>query len=182
MMETRVDEPGRPSSADLRARLEYDDARLLAECEVHTFRARGPGGQKRNKTSSAVRLHHRPSGLIVKAAESRSQHENKARALRRLRTALAVHVRRPLPLEVTWPAGVQITDRNLRVARRNPAAPLVIALVLDAVAAAEGNVAEAARCLGLSTSSLTRFLSEHHAAWAEANRIRASAGLPPLRS
>src|SRR4051794_9783026 len=69
------------------------DAQLLAQCEVDTYRASGPGGQKRNKTSSAVRLRHTPSGLIVIAEESRSQHENKARALRRLRQALYLELR-----------------------------------------------------------------------------------------
>ena len=54
--------------------LALDDARLLAQCQVHTYRASGPGGQKRNKTSSAVRLHHRPTGLIAKSTESRLQH------------------------------------------------------------------------------------------------------------
>ena len=69
------------------------DAQLLAQCEVDTYRASGPGGQKRNKTSSAVRLRHPPSGLLVIAEESRSQHENKARALRRMRQALFLKVR-----------------------------------------------------------------------------------------
>src|SRR5437764_10759820 len=69
------------------------DAQLLAQCEVDTYRASGPGGQKRNKTSSAVRLRHPPSGLIVIAEESRSQHENRAKALRRLRQALYLKVR-----------------------------------------------------------------------------------------
>ena len=57
------------------------DSQLLDQCEVDTYRASGPGGQKRNKTSSAVRLRHPPSGLMVIAEESRSQHENRARAL-----------------------------------------------------------------------------------------------------
>ena len=57
------------------------DAQLLDQSEVDTYRASGPGGQKRNKTSSAVRLRHLPSGLIVIAEESRSQHENRERAL-----------------------------------------------------------------------------------------------------
>src|SRR3954466_6534658 len=69
------------------------DAQLLAQCEVDTYRASGPGGQKRNKTSSAVRLRHPPSGMLVIAEESRSQHENKARALRRLRQALYLKLR-----------------------------------------------------------------------------------------
>jgi len=50
------------------------DDELLARCEVDLYRASGPGGQKRNKTSSAVRLRHLPSGLRVIAEESRSQH------------------------------------------------------------------------------------------------------------
>src|SRR5438128_10995385 len=73
------------------------DSQLLAQCEVDTYRASGPGGQKRNKTSSAVRLRHPPSGLLVIAEESRSQHENRARALRRLRKALFLKIRDELP-------------------------------------------------------------------------------------
>src|SRR5437763_2370806 len=75
------------------------DPQLLAQCAVDTYRASGPGGQKRNKTSSAVRLRHLPSGLIVIAEESRSQHENRARALRRLRQALYLKVRDEIPAE-----------------------------------------------------------------------------------
>src|SRR5436309_11339971 len=75
------------------------DAQLLAQCEVDTYRASGPGGQKRNKTSSAVRLRHLPSGLLVIAEESRSQHENRARALRRLRKALYLKLREPVPID-----------------------------------------------------------------------------------
>src|SRR5438128_8971241 len=75
------------------------ESQLLGQCEVDTYRASGPGGQKRNKTSSAVRLRHPPSGLLVIAEESRSQHENRARALRRLRQALYLKVREPLAAE-----------------------------------------------------------------------------------
>src|SRR3954465_7973937 len=75
------------------------DDQLLAQCEVDTYRASGPGGQKRNKTSSAVRVRHPPSGLIVIAEESRSQHENRAKALRRLRQALYLKLRDELTAE-----------------------------------------------------------------------------------
>src|ERR1700674_5104258 len=78
------------------------DSQLLAQCEVDAYRASGPGGQKRNKTSSAVRLRHPPTGLIVIAEESRSQHENRARALRRMRQALYLKIRDDLaPEELT---------------------------------------------------------------------------------
>src|SRR4051794_27345124 len=73
-----------------------NDRQLLAQCEVDTYRASGPGGQKRNKTSSAVRIRHPPSGLIVIAEESRSQHENRAKALQRLRQAFFLKLRTPL--------------------------------------------------------------------------------------
>src|SRR5438067_6314972 len=75
------------------------DEQLLAQCDVDTYRASGPGGQKRNKTSSAVRLRHAPTGLLVIAEESRSQHENKAKALKRLRRELFLRLRDELPAE-----------------------------------------------------------------------------------
>src|SRR6266480_3575147 len=79
---------------------------LLAQCEVDTYRASGPGGQKRNKTSSAVRLRHPPSGLLVIAEESRSQHENKAKALKRLRQALYLKLREAASLEPAQDASI----------------------------------------------------------------------------
>ncbi len=61
------------------------DEDLLRECEVETMRASGPGGQHVNKTESAVRLKHLPSGVVVTSREERSQHRNKAICLRKLR-------------------------------------------------------------------------------------------------
>ena len=55
-----------------------------ADLEEHFARAQGPGGQKVNKTSSAVMLRHVPSGLWVKAQTSRSQAQNRTLARRRL--------------------------------------------------------------------------------------------------
>jgi len=66
-----------------------DDDALLAECDVTTFRAGGPGGQYQNTTDSAVRLHHRPSGIVVVCRQERSQHRNKAICLARLRDKVA---------------------------------------------------------------------------------------------
>ena len=144
-------------------------------------RAAGPGGQKRDTASSAVRLHHGPGGLIVTATESRSQHENRARALRRLRETIAVETRLPLPRELRWPDNVSIVRGRLAVSRKNRASPHVIALLLDVLAACGGRLPETAETLGITSSSLTRFLAEHAHAWAQANRIRAQARLGPLR-
>src|SRR5881392_346256 len=87
-----------------------DDSQLLAQCQVDTYRASGPGGQKRNKTSSAVRVRHPPSGLIVIAEESRSQHENRLRALRRLRQALYLKIRDDLAADLLTPEALQQRD------------------------------------------------------------------------
>ena len=84
--------------------LELEDEALLRQCEVDCYRSHGPGGQKRNKTSSAVRLRHAPTSLIVIATEDRSQHVNKRRAIRRMRREIAFAVRAPLDLNTYRPS------------------------------------------------------------------------------
>jgi peptide chain release factor 2 len=69
--------------------LPESDEDLLRECEVETFRSGGPGGQHVNKTESAVRLRHVPSGVVVSSQQERSQHRNKAICLERLRKKVA---------------------------------------------------------------------------------------------
>jgi len=170
------------NTVELRARLAYSDERLLAECEIDTYRASGPGGQHRNKVSSAIRLRLRGSDIIVTGTGSRSQHENKAKALTRLREALALSARVPLARPIPWPENVHIEQQRLRVSERNPARHAVVALVLDALAESAAEPKLAAAALDLTPSSLTRFLLEHPKAWVELNRMRADRGLPPLKA
>ena len=72
--------PGETSAAELDAR----DVRFEA------LHAGGPGGQHQNKTESAIRAVHLPTGLAAVARDGRSQHRNKALALRRLAAQLAL--------------------------------------------------------------------------------------------
>lgn len=166
----------------LRRRLDFDDAALLGECTVQHYKASGPGGQHRNKVTSAIRLQHRPSGLVVNGTESRSQHENRARAVKRLREALALAVRVPLPDEIRWPEKIQITKGRLRVNESNPAVHHAIALVLDAMKQFDGDLKTAAAALSLTSSGMAKFLFEHPKAWREAQRLRSESGRPPIRS
>jgi protein subunit release factor B len=70
---------------------------LVAEVEISTFRGSGPGGQHRNKTESAVRLRHLPTGVTVVAAEHRSQWRNREAAWERLIERLERRRRKPKP-------------------------------------------------------------------------------------
>jgi peptide chain release factor len=60
-----------------------------ADVRIETFRAGGPGGQHQNKTDSAVRATHVPTGLATVSRQERSQHRNKAVALARLASLIA---------------------------------------------------------------------------------------------
>jgi len=145
--------------------LRLTDAQLLAECDVHTYRASGPGGQKRNKVESAIRLRHRPTGVAAIAEDSRSQLENRPLAVRRLREAIAVRVRSPVDLS-SFRAPPELvaavtSGGRLRVSPRHPDYPLIAATVLDVLEACAGRASQAAQVLGLTTHHLIQFLEEH---------------------
>lgn len=166
------------------------DDQLLAQCEVDTYRASGPGGQKRNKTSSAVRLRHPASGMLVIAEESRSQHENKARALRRLRQALFLKLREPIAEEERTPeklaarpdfGSVRDKEGRLHLSVKDARFWPAVGVVLDVLLAVEARLSEAARILGTSTANLGDFLKSDDKVWEQANQLRLQFGHRPLR-
>jgi hypothetical protein len=166
------------------------DEQLLEQCAVDTYRASGPGGQKRNKTSSAVRIRHLPTGLIVIAEESRSQHENRARALRRLRQGLFLQVRDELPADRLSPEVIaqledfreaRQNDGRLHLGRKDPRYWPAVGVALDVLHAVEARVSDAARLLGTTTGNLIDFLKSDPKVWQQANGLRTRFGQKPLR-
>jgi hypothetical protein len=161
------------------------DAALLAQCDVHTYRASGPGGQKRNKTDSAVRLRHRPTGLSAIGVESRSQHENKARALRRLRKAIALSQRSPIDTKDYEPSRILEScisgAGRLCVGQRDSRYMHALSEILDVLAAHRLRLSTTARRLGLTTANLAAFLTRDAQLREQVNRMRVADGLKPLR-
>jgi|SRR5882724_7187371 len=78
-----------------------DPRDLARDCELSFFRASGPGGQHRNKTETAVRVVHRPTGTVAVATEERSQTRNRERAFERLREKLIRKLKPRTPRRAT---------------------------------------------------------------------------------
>lgn len=92
-----------------------DLEQLEMEVEVTVYQASGPGGQHRNRSYSAVRLKHLPTGIVVTAADSRSQLRNRKIAFARLTLRLAEHFREDPPRKpTTKPRTVRHRERQDR--------------------------------------------------------------------
>lgn len=81
-------------------------AALKNEVEITAFKSSGPGGQHKNKTESAIRIKHLPTGIMVVAAESRSQIKNREVAWQRLIEKLAKRRQKRKPRLQTQPSRV----------------------------------------------------------------------------
>jgi peptide chain release factor 1 len=104
-----------PEVEDVDIKINDDDLK------IDTMRAQGAGGQHVNKTESAIRITHLPSGIIVFVQEERSQHKNKAKALAYLRTKLYDQQRSKLDAERAAERRGQIGsgDRSERIRTYN---------------------------------------------------------------
>jgi len=161
-------------AADARDRLlALGDEELVRRCRVERCRGTGPGGQKRNKTESAVTVTHEPSGYHGSADDTRSQHTNRVHAVRHLRQAMALGWR--LPPGAVWP-GPDVP------ALKSDGYPLWMARLLDVLTANGWRLAESAAFCGLSTGQLVKTLARDPALWTAVNRGRQAACLPVLRN
>lgn len=96
------------------AHQKYDiDLKILRQqVVVETYRSSGPGGQRKNKVETAVRLKHLPSGITVISTEHRSQAENRKLALERLRERL-IKLNRPKKRRIPTSVSLKAIEKRI---------------------------------------------------------------------
>ena len=92
-----------------------------AELRIDTYRASGAGGQHVNKTESAIRITHVPSGIVVECQDERSQHKNRARAMASMKARLLAAEQEKRDSEVALNRKLQVGtgDRSERIRTYN---------------------------------------------------------------
>ena len=161
------------TAAERNAMLAAGDDVLLRDCEFIMQKGTGNGGQKINKTSSAVRLRHRPTGIAVSANEERSQSRNRHIALRKLRYEIALRVHADIIDDAFSVLPAPSPSNHARLI-------LWTAALFDRLAAARYDLAETASLCGVSSSQLERAMRKYPQVWRtfSESRQKESGGAP----
>ena len=147
------------TASERNAMLTAEDAVLLRDCDFIMQKGTGNGGQKINKTSSAVRLRHRPTGIAVSANEERSQAKNRHIALRKLRYEIALRVHAD-------PSGTEFEPLPSPSPANHARLILWTAALFDRLAASGFDLALTAAALcGVSVSQLERAMRKYPQVW-----------------
>ena len=154
---------------------------LAQQCKIQRTRRGGPGGQHRNKVDSAIVVTHEATGVTAQASERRSQHENRAVALLRLRVNLAIEVRTEpgqSPSEL-WQS--RCNSGRISISTSHDDFPSMLAEALDHIFQHELQLGTAAESLGCSTSQLVKLIKQEPAAFVMLNNARKSRDLSALK-
>ena len=151
--------------------LQFEESEFLKYCLIDFYKARGPGGQKKNKTESAVRLTLKESQISATAAEDRQQSVNRTKAVKRLKLQIAFEER--LPPE-QWSGQLDMNPSNKNY-------PLFCAILIDHCVEQNWQISSVATHYGLSTGKLIKILATSDTLWQEVNRQRAKLGHKPLK-
>lgn len=174
-------------------------ALLLNQCQMSQLRRTGPGGQHRNKTSTAILWMHEPTGIRAEASESREQSINRQKAFGRLRLQLAISIRtrhdstmrqhvlsgamrenQSVELErairKTW------SERKLKISSKHEDFPSVAAVLLDDLHLAGGQPSLVGPLWNASTTTVVSVVSSNHQCLSEVNRWRRHHDRKPLHA
>lgn len=169
---TLIDHPARISAEQ-----------LLKACRIRFGRASGPGGQHRNKVETAVRLEHLPTGVEAAATETRSQQENRKKALFRLRIRLATSV----PLKIApgespselWRKRCQ--NQKIVCNPEHEEAPALLAELWGILSSEDFDLAAAAQRLDCTSSQIVKFVGQISEARERIQEERRNRSLVPLK-
>jgi hypothetical protein len=162
---------------------------LTTQCRMSQLRRSGPGGQHRNKVSTAIQWLHEPTGITAEASESRDQNRNRREALLRLRIRLAIRLRSAMvagePSQTADSRSNELRElgnaRRLKVSANNEDYSAILALVLDDLHRAGGQPSLVGPLWNASTTAVVSLVAVWPAALQEVNRWREHHGRGPLR-
>lgn len=168
---------------------------LIAQCRMSQLRRSGPGGQHRNKVSTAIQWLHEPTGITAEASESRDQNRNRRDALARLRIRMAIRLRSAMTATDAMDVGDRSLtadsrsnqlrelgqSRRLKVSAGNEDYPAILALVMDDLHRAGGQPSLVGPLWNASTTAVVSLVAVWPAALQEVNRWREHHGRGPLR-
>jgi len=158
--------------------LKLGNTEFAKGCRIVNYQASGPGGQKRNRKLSAVRLSHVKSNITVTAAEFRETHRNLIIAVSKLRLEIA------LKTEIS---GLGIDDKLLEtitfkydINEKKPDFQFSVLKTFYYFRQNSASVRETAKDLKISSHKLIKFLKKNKQVWQETQEIRKKNGHTPL--
>ncbi|HUG19458.1 MAG TPA: peptide chain release factor-like protein [Planctomycetaceae bacterium] len=163
------------------ARIAEDE--LMKSCKIRFGRASGPGGQHRNKVETAVRIEHLPSGIEAAATETRSQKDNRKKALFRLRIRLAtrISVKNAASLSPSDLWRKRCQNQKLVCNPEHEDAPALLAELWGVLSSADFDLAAAAQQLDCTSSQIVKFLGQISEARERIQEERRNRSLAPLK-
>ena len=157
---------------DRNLQLMLPETEFIRFCTLDFFKSSGAGGQHRNKTSSAVRVTHKETGLTAEDCTERSQHRNRNNAIQKLKLLIALNIRQPSESDLP----------RMECSMSAPDYPLFVAQVFDILEeCGYDHKSSAAKCR-ISSSALLKKLARDPKIFQEFNRRRELLGLPKLNA
>ena len=150
---------------------------FLKQCKISYFQASGPGGQKRNRKLSAIRLTHQKTGIAVTSSEAREPARNLARAVQKLRLELVLTA----PLENIDENDIPLSLFRAKINELHADFPGCVLAAYPLFYLHEGGVGQTSEKLGVSSAALIRFFKKDKTLLRKIQDIRKQFGHYPLK-